>query len=98
MLFAPALSIGALVAYAVSSGGADLPEAAGASPNVQLPGTAAQAPGMGRPLDPTPHVVLDNRFPPAPSMLADDPLAQARFDSQAQPGEYVTPPNVSIAH
>lgn len=35
---------------------------------------------------------------PDPNLLAGDAARQAIYDAGARPGEFVTPPNVSIAH
>jgi hypothetical protein len=36
--------------------------------------------------------------PPPPDRLRNNPQAQAAYDASAKPGDYVTPPNVSIEH
>ena len=36
--------------------------------------------------------------PPSPELLRDSPQAQAAYDASAQPGDYVTPPSVSVEH
>jgi hypothetical protein len=36
--------------------------------------------------------------PPDPEMLRNAPAAQAYYDATAQPGDFVTPPTVSIEH
>lgn len=36
--------------------------------------------------------------PPSPDLLRDNPQAQAAYDASAQPGDYVTPPSVSVEH
>lgn len=61
------------------------------APPTQLP--PQQEPTVG--YDP---VQLSNSRPPPAAALASDPAAQAEFDSRAAPGEFVTPPSVSIAH
>lgn len=44
-------------------------------------------------LPPTPHSTA-----PHPDTLANDVATQARYDAEAKPGDFVTPPSVSIAH
>jgi hypothetical protein len=51
----------------------------------------------------TPAAALDPQLhshakPPPPAALADNVAAQATYDAQATPGDFVTPPSVSIAH
>ncbi|MDP3676354.1 MAG: hypothetical protein Q8R44_14875, partial [Novosphingobium sp.] len=36
--------------------------------------------------------------PPSPEPLRDNPQAQAAYDASAKPGDYVTPPSVSVEH
>lgn len=42
--------------------------------------------------------LLSHREPPPASALANDPARQAAYDAEAKPGEFVTPPNISIEH
>lgn len=41
---------------------------------------------------------LSHRVAPEPAVLAGDALAQAQYDAEAQAGDFVTPPSVSIEH
>ena len=41
---------------------------------------------------------LGHARPPDPEALREAPARQAAYDAEARPGEFVTPPNVSIAH
>lgn len=43
-------------------------------------------------------VQLTNTMPPAVAALANNPATQAEYDARAAPGEFVTPPSVSIEH
>ena len=36
--------------------------------------------------------------PPDPELLRNAPAAQAYYDAAAEPGDYVTPPSVSVRH
>lgn len=36
--------------------------------------------------------------PPSPDLLRDNPQAQAAYDASAKPGDFVTPPSVSVEH
>lgn len=41
---------------------------------------------------------LSHRAPPPPAALANNPTAQSVYDAGAAPGDFVTPPSVSIEH
>lgn len=47
---------------------------------------------------PAPALGLGHEQAPDPETLRDAPHRQAVYDAEAQPGEFVTPPNVSIEH
>lgn len=36
--------------------------------------------------------------PPSPDLLRENPQTQAAYDASARPGDYVTPPSVSVEH
>ena len=68
---------------------------------VLLPG--ATAPLLIQRAQPIPSTTsglarLSHRVAPNPEALANDARAQAAYDAAAQPGDFVTPPQVSIAH
>ena len=66
---------------------------------VQLPGSRATA---ATPLairaSPAPMSGLGHDGPPDPEALRNAPARQAAYDAEAKPGEFVTPPNVSVEH
>lgn len=41
---------------------------------------------------------LGHEEPPDPEVLRNAPHRQAIYDAEARPGDFVTPPNVSIEH
>lgn len=47
---------------------------------------------------PVPSSGLGHSRPPDPEALRDAPQRQAVYDAEAKPGEFVTPPSVSIEH
>ena len=47
---------------------------------------------------PVPSSGLGHSRPPDPEALRDAPGRQATYDAEAKPGEFVTPPSVSIEH
>ena len=47
---------------------------------------------------PAPRSGLGHAQPPDPEALRDAPGRQATYDAEAKPGEFVTPPHVSIEH
>lgn len=61
-----------------------------------LAATARAAPGVAG--SPVPSSGLGHAQPPDPETLRDAPGRQAVYDAEAKPGEFVTPPNVSIEH
>lgn len=47
---------------------------------------------------PSPRSGLSHARAPTSEALRDAPERQAAYDAEARPGEFVTPPNVSIEH
>lgn len=45
-----------------------------------------------------PRSNLSHAVAPTPSDLSDAPSRQAIYDAEANPGDFVTPPNVSVGH
>ena len=92
---AGAALVAALVAWSGRTGGSS------ASParSVQVRGGYAATSGLAA-LHPSPAPVsgLGHARPPDPATLRDAPERQAAYDAEAKPGEFVTPPNVSIEH
>lgn len=41
---------------------------------------------------------LSHMVPPEPELLRGAPSRQATYDAEAEPGDFVTPPNVSVEH
>ena len=39
-----------------------------------------------------------SRSAPSPELLRNNPQAQAAYDASARPGDFVTPPSVSVEH
>ncbi len=73
------------------------PDTREASP-VILPESAAHAAPAAVAASPAPRSGLGHASPPDPEALRDAPHRQAVYDAEAKPGEFVTPPNVSIEH
>lgn len=67
-----------------------LPHAALGSHPVVAP-FATPSPALGR-------SGLPHDRPPDPAQLRDYRQAQAVYDAEAKPGDFVTPPSVSVAH
>ena len=63
-------------------------------------GAPQQLPTQRPPLQPeqVPVSVIPHTTAPDPRVLASDPARQATYDTAARPGEFVTPPNVSVEH
>lgn len=66
--------------------------------HVTLPPAAATHAAPGVAASPVPSSGLGHAQPPDPEALRDAPHRQAVYDAEARPGEFVTPPNVSIEH
>jgi hypothetical protein len=66
-----------------------------------LPGSAPQELSAQRPptqFEQVPVAVIPHTTAPDPRVLASDPAKQATYDTAARPGEFVTPPIVSVEH
>jgi hypothetical protein len=61
-------------------------------PRASIPQSPALQPGQ------VPVAAIPHTTAPDPRVLASDPARQAAYDAGAQPGEFVTPPTVSIEH
>lgn len=51
-----------------------------------------------RPTPTLPTPIPGNEAPPNSALLAGNAAKQAAYDAEAEPGEFVTPPNISIEH
>lgn len=89
-------AIGA-IAIALSEGGTPSSSAAGPQPIV-LPTSSPEGPAFGILSSPAPVSGLGHAQAPDPEALRNAPTRQATYDAEARPGEFVTPPNVSIEH
>lgn len=87
-----ALALAAALAWFAAPSGSIRDEAG----PIILPEPAAQAPPAAVAASPEPTSGLNHAAPPAHETLRDAPARQALYDAEAQPGEFVTPPNVSI--
>jgi hypothetical protein len=65
---------------------------------VQLPSTVAVYPQGVVHASPAPATGMSHARAPNPGSLRNAPGRQAAYDAEAKPGEFVTPPNVSIEH
>jgi len=92
---AGAALVAALVAWSGRPGGS----ASSPARSVQLPGAAAATSGLAAiQASAAPSSGLGHARPPDPAALREAPARQAAYDAEARPGEFVTPPNVSIEH
>lgn len=89
-------AIGA-IAIALSEGGAPSRSAAGPQP-IMVRTSSPEVPDFRILSSPAPASGLGHAQPPNPETLRDAPGRQAVYDAEAKPGEFVTPPNVSIEH
>lgn len=74
------------------------PDAASQAHSVTLPRAAGASTAPAVAASPPPASGLGHGRPPDPEALRDAPHRQAVYDAEAKPGEFVTPPSVSIEH
>jgi hypothetical protein len=87
----------ATIAIVLIQGETPSVSAAGSQPIV-LPRNSPEGPARLVFSSPAPVSGLGHAQAPDPEALRDAPARQATYDAEAKPGEFVTPPNVSIEH